>query len=80
MKPLALILLLLAAIAAPAQAEICARGVYRSGCARQHGAAVVHGRVGSVGVAHPVYPHPVSAHPYLVPICSYHAMGERVCP
>jgi hypothetical protein len=50
-----------------------------------HGATVVHRPVASVGVAHPVYAHPVYAHPvyarpYEVPVCSYHAMGERVCP
>jgi hypothetical protein len=79
MRRLALILLLFAAMAAPAKAAMCAKGVYRAGCGGPHRAAVVHRPIASVGVAHPVDAHPVYAHPYEVPVCSYHAMGERVC-
>ncbi len=78
MRRLTSVLLLLAATAAPAQAGVCTRGVYRTGCARLHGAAMAHRPVASVAVAHPVYAHPASAGE--VPVCSYHAMGERVCP
>jgi hypothetical protein len=79
MRRLALILLLLVAMAAPAKAVMCAKGVDRAGCGGRHRAAPAHRAIAPVGVARPVYAHPVDAHPSEVPVCSYHAMGERVC-
>jgi hypothetical protein len=70
MRRLALTLLLLAATAAPAEAVVCARGVYRAGCAGPHGAAVVHRPYGAAVVAHP------AVRP--VPVCRW-INGVRVC-
>jgi hypothetical protein len=65
-------ILLSAAIAAligfdilPANAVVCAAGVYRAGCVGPHGAAVVR---------RPAYYAPVYHHPY----CYWRA-GVRVC-
>lgn len=52
MGRLALTLLLLTATAAPAGAVVCAKGVYRAGCAGPHGAAVAHRPYGAA-VARP---------------------------
>ena len=62
---------LLAGTVAEANAVVCARGVYRAGCAGPHGAAVVHrppayGYHGAAVVRHPA-PH-----------CYWRA-GVRVC-
>jgi hypothetical protein len=63
---------LLAGTVAEANAVVCARGVYRAGCAGPHGAVVTHRGYGYHGgaavVARPAY----GAH------CYYRA-GVRVC-
>ncbi len=63
---------LLAGTVAEANAVVCARGVYRAGCAGPHGAVVTHRgygyRGGAAVVARPAY----GAH------CYYRA-GVRVC-
>jgi hypothetical protein len=63
---------LIAGTVAEANAVVCARGVYRAGCAGPHGAAVTHRPYGYHGgaavVARPVY----GAH------CYWRA-GVRVC-
>jgi hypothetical protein len=65
---------LLAASIPEANAVVCARGVYRAGCAGPHGAAVAHRPYGAA-VVHP-YAHPV-ARPYGV-ACRW-VNGVRVC-
>ena len=60
--------LLLAAIPAEANAVVCARGVYRAGCAGPHGA---------VTTARPVAVRPVAVRP-VGAACVYRA-GVRVC-
>jgi hypothetical protein len=51
--------LLLAALPAEANAVVCAKGVYRAGCAGPHGAAVAHRPYGYGGAA--VVHRPVAA-------------------
>ena len=75
MKQIACGLLALGLFAAQipeAKAVVCARGVYRAGCAGPHGAAVVHRPYGAAAV-HP-YARPVHA----APRCYWRA-GVRVC-
>ena len=77
MRRLALTLLLLAATAAPAEAVVCARGVYRAGCAGPHGAAVAH-RPYRAAVVHP-YARPVARpYGYSGAYCRW-VNGVRVC-
>jgi hypothetical protein len=66
---------LLAGTVAEANAVVCARGVYRAGCAGPHGAAVAHRPVGYGGAA-VVRPGAAVVRP--VPHCYYRA-GVRVC-
>jgi hypothetical protein len=75
MGRLALTLLLLTATAAPAGAVVCAKGVYRAGCAGPHGAVVAPRNYGAA-VVHP-YARPVAARPYGV-ACRW-VNGVRVC-
>jgi hypothetical protein len=57
--------LLVAALPVEANAVVCAKGVYRAGCAGPHGAVVAH--------------RPVVTHrPVVAPRCYYRA-GVRVC-
>ena len=65
--------------AVPAAAIVCEKDIYRGGCAGTHHAAAARRPVAPVGVAPPVYTKPVDARPEGVLVCSYHAMGERVC-
>ena len=55
---------LLAGASTEANAVVCARGVYRAGCATTHGAAVVHRAPAAVVVA---------------PRCYINRYGRRVC-
>jgi hypothetical protein len=49
--------------------NVCAKGVYRVGCAGPRRAAAVRRSVAPVGVAHPVYADPVYARPDGVLVC-----------
>jgi len=60
---------LLAGTVAEANAVVCARGVYRAGCAGPHGAAVAH---------RPAYGYHGATVVHPTPRCYYRA-GVRVC-
>ena len=71
-----------------ANAVVCARGVYRAGCAGPNGAAAVGpngaavvGPNGAAVVGRPAYGRPAYAHPYANPYyrCYWRA-GVRICP
>ena len=59
---------LLAGTVAEANAVVCARGVYRAGCAGPHGAVVTH-RPATTAVVRPAA---------VAPHC-YYRVGVRVC-